>query len=567
MPNEYTEPGALVLTLFDKLVDRIKSSRPLRTDGKSLTSGVVYSQLVLGMPCDPNDYMNPWSPAGGGTIQDAKAAAPAIAPAQPAPGTATPAPAAAPGMDPRLQKSINAAWKTSRLVDNMIMVTNDDSYAEYPSTRRISAAYDGIVNGMQSLPPPPIAPGVQKQIDAAMSVLYELDPTDGSILGKSRLYKTYVKNAQAYAQAKADFAVAQNTALANPTTANSWPLMSPPYQQKVDDAYDTLKSEGAEKVEQALDVLESVGVSMQDHMIAKARKMFDLWNLSGLSGVPDETPYAYISPTAWADPDSDDDGWETLTVTSQEYQASSSFHSSSFVNSHFQRDSSSSSGGGGVSYFGFGAHGSASTSSCSMSSTYQAANGSSYTFHNDAKNLSISISYMLCTINRPWLIGDLFYLRDWYLVGNSKNTISDGTIGGQVGNKDQVLPMIPVQFLVVRDVKISATQSDWGGDGQTLTTMYRDSQSQGNSWSAGGGGGFSLGFFSIGGEGSHSESHATSNFSSRDNTDSSCNFGWSFDGETLQIKGAQIMAWLSEVVPANAPLDDPGLAASKPAAA
>jgi hypothetical protein len=37
------EPRSLVLTLFDRLVDRIKSTRPVRTDGKSLTTGFVYS--------------------------------------------------------------------------------------------------------------------------------------------------------------------------------------------------------------------------------------------------------------------------------------------------------------------------------------------------------------------------------------------------------------------------------------------------------------------------------------------------------------------------------------------
>src|SRR6476620_10585006 len=115
MANDYSEPGALVLSVFDKLVDRIKSSRPVRTDGKSLTSGFVYSQLVLGMPVDPGDYMYPWSPAGGGTIQDAKTAQPAIAAPQPsgtaagtaaANGGATTAAPVAPGIDPRLQKSI-----------------------------------------------------------------------------------------------------------------------------------------------------------------------------------------------------------------------------------------------------------------------------------------------------------------------------------------------------------------------------------------------------------------------------------------------------------------------------
>ena len=65
------EPGAAVLAIFDQLVNRIKSARPIRSDKKPAELGFVYSQLVLGMMVDPNDYMGPWSPAGGDSIQDA----------------------------------------------------------------------------------------------------------------------------------------------------------------------------------------------------------------------------------------------------------------------------------------------------------------------------------------------------------------------------------------------------------------------------------------------------------------------------------------------------------------
>jgi hypothetical protein len=189
----------------------------------------------------------------------------------------------------------------------------------------------------------------------------------------------------------------------------------------------------------------------------------------------------------------------------------------------------------------------------------RASDGTKYQFHNDAKNLSIELEWALCTINRPWFLGDLFYLRDWYVAGARKNSISDGTIDGQVQNKEPLLPMIPVQFLAVRNVKISASKTDWGGDGQTLRQMHADASAKSTSWTAGGGGGFSCGFFSIGGSGSHSEGSSSSQFHNRMAEDGEKNFGWSFDGETLEIRGAQIMAWLSEVLPPSAPLDDPTL--------
>ena len=91
------EPGAAVLAIFDQLVNRIKSARPIRSDKKPAELGFVYSQLVLGMMVDPNDYMGAWSPAGGDSIQDAieKGHAPANTAPPPAAGSA-PAPAASP---------------------------------------------------------------------------------------------------------------------------------------------------------------------------------------------------------------------------------------------------------------------------------------------------------------------------------------------------------------------------------------------------------------------------------------------------------------------------------------
>ena len=38
MPNE---PGDMITTLFSKLIDRIKSNRPMRSDDRPVTSGFV----------------------------------------------------------------------------------------------------------------------------------------------------------------------------------------------------------------------------------------------------------------------------------------------------------------------------------------------------------------------------------------------------------------------------------------------------------------------------------------------------------------------------------------------
>src|SRR5476649_2611981 len=91
------EPGQAVLAIFDGIIDRIKSTRPLRSDNKPLETGFVYSQLVLGMMVDPDDFKNPWTPMGGATVHDAVAAgtvpptagAPAVAGAPPVGGASS----------------------------------------------------------------------------------------------------------------------------------------------------------------------------------------------------------------------------------------------------------------------------------------------------------------------------------------------------------------------------------------------------------------------------------------------------------------------------------------------
>ncbi|MGH7122728.1 MAG: hypothetical protein ACREFI_00040, partial [Stellaceae bacterium] len=416
------EPGAAILALFDQLINRVKQARPVRSDGKPLGSGMVYSTMVLGMPVDPIDYLGAWSPSAGdslldmasqGSLPNAGAAPPPAAGAAPASGaapaaSASAAPPAPPPADPKFMRSMSAAYKTAQLCTKLLQVTTDGTYLEYPTGKHLDFAYEGILAGMQPMPMPPISPDVQKQINDAQAVLYELD-TDGSILGKSKIYKTYERNASAYALAKATYAIAMADARSNPQKAQIWPMTSVTYQQTVDDAYDTFKTEGAEKVERALDIIGSVGVCMQDHMIKKARQLYDAYNL-GLAGVPAPIPWSYIEPSGWCDPDNDDEGWQQLTVQSGDYQHYDA-SGRTMGGQHSWSSNSQSTGGSGGVMVGFaafgGSGGSGSADSQSQgSSQYQF----SSSFKNTAKGLTISLEYALCTITRPWLVSDLFYM-------------------------------------------------------------------------------------------------------------------------------------------------------------
>jgi hypothetical protein len=578
MPINNNEPGSAVLAIFDQLIDRVKQARPVRSDGKPLGGGMVYSMMVLGMPVDPEDYLRPWSPMGGSTLQEMhdKSQLPSVA-AVAGPAGATPAPAAAGGSagdgqtpppDPKYARSMEAAYKTAQLANILLQVTTDGSYLEYPTGKHLDFAYEGILAGMQPLPMPPINPDVQKQIDDAKKVLYEMDPDDGSIVGKSKLYKMYEKNARDYAMSKANYAIAQAQAKEDRSKADIWPMTSTTYQNVVDDAFDTLKTEGAEKVERALDIIGSVGVSMQDHMIKKARQLFDSYNL-GLAGVPAPIPYSYISPTSWCDPDDDQSGWQQLNVVSSNYQHYDSSNQTMGGQGSSSSDASSTGGSAGV-MLGFAAFG-GSHSEGHQSSQWQGSSHAEFQsgFKNTAKNLTISLEYALCTIIRPGIVSDLFYMKNWYLVGNKKNAVSDGTIAGQVQTDKPLLPMIPEQMLVIRNVKVST--SEWGSDGEVLQNTYGQAsggQESSSSHSAGSAG-VCLGFVSFGGSAGHDESHSSGQSQWGSTKTGSDHFGTTFDGETLNIPGAQIIAFLCDIVPASPPLDDPGLAtqpAAKPAA-
>jgi hypothetical protein len=549
------EPAAAVIDIFDQLIEKIKSNRPLKTDGKGLTAGFVYSMLPLGEMVDPRDFKNPWSPMGGSNFEEElRRAQDEAAPAAPAEGGEPPA--GSPDGALRTRRAIEAAYRTANLVDRMIMITTDGSYVPYPSERKISFNYEMIVRGMQPMPTPPRPADLERQIEEARKVLF-VEAEDG-VLERTPAYQRYVRNAEEHAEAVANFKLQELRTLADPALRDAWPIIGRPFRREVDQAWDDWKTQGAEKIEKALAVIESIGVNIDDAMIAGARKKFDAYRVE-LAGVPDPVSYAYVSPSRWYDPDSDDTGWQKLSTSQGNYNSYSNQLRSSHFKSFFQQDSSSTGGQGGC-FLGFGAFGASHARGRTEGSTgTEQSSFSQLNFQNTAKNITLDIEYGLCTIYRPWLVGDLFYLRNWYLVTNKKNAVSDGTIEGQAAGAgvDRLLPMIPRQFLVIRNVKIKSDQ--WGSDGQVMDQAFSQSAGSWNSstTSTAGSGGLSLGFITIAGSGSRSTSHARTDNSVDTWGEHQERFGVTWKNGELSIKGAQIIGWLSEVVPACPPLDAP----------
>ena len=548
--------GQALLAMLDTLAGRVLGQQPVDSKGNP-TGQVLYMQMSTGLPIDPTTYANPWTPAGGDTMASitgkyqAPSASSTTTPA--ASGASGGTASSAPQLNSQLQASIEAAFQTSLLVDELYEVTGNGVLQPYPTSRSLSFAYGSIISGMQPLPAPPPSAQVEQAVQAALQKLYTYD-SNGNMVGQTPGYQAYLANQMAWAQAKANYATDQAYAMADPILGSAWPQTSAVDQTAVDQAYETWMAQGAADIEQALATVSSVGIDTQAAMVTQARQLFDAWNL-GIAGLPSEVNYSMIIPTNWYDSTDDSMGFEKLTATSSAWLAQSANQSSSFANNWYNGQSSSVSGSGGAMFMGIVIGGGASHSEGSSAQGGAVGSSSVQTFDDETTNVTISFEWGLCRIERPWLVSDLFHMGGWYLVNAKQNSISDGTIAGQVSNQQQLMPLIPTACLVVRNVSIQA--ENWGQAGTALAQANRQQQSSAqrsaDSQSV------SAGYLFVGGQVSHSESQDSGQGSSGAQSAGSFSFSGGSAGGTLTIQGSQILGWVGEIVPASPPMDDPGL--------
>src|SRR5262249_45686292 len=153
--------------------------------------------------------------------------------------------------------------------------------------------------------------------------------------------------------------------------------------------------------------------------------------------------------------------------------------SSSFANNWWNEQSSSTSASGGIN-FGF-AGASAGGSHADASNAFADHSGSAHMSHfSDASTTaSVKLEFFLAQNDRPWDPGNLFNIAGWYLVGQKKKSISDGTIANQAGDKKKLLPMVPKVFLIIRTLEITA--DNWGQAGSAFDNAQADSGGSGQS--------------------------------------------------------------------------------------
>ena len=103
--------------------------------------------------------------------------------------------------------------------------------------------------------------------------------------------------------------------------------------------------------------------------------------------------------------------------------------------------------------------------------------------------------------------------------------------------------------------------SSWGDTANTLNTLYGGAQGSTNATqdSQGGSVGVSLGVVNFGGSAQHASTTNTGQGSNYNNASAFSRNSATFDGTTLTINGAQVIAFVSDIVPPSPTMDDPSL--------
>lgn len=560
MQQSLDKAGGITKAMLDALrqVQDYVAASQVGPDGKP-SGTAVYMHMPMGYPVDPKMFANPWTPGGGdsssqfsddGTfVQPQRATQPAGAPPGAQPGSVYPPPKNTP--DVQLQASIQNAMFTSALVDNMLEITENGVASAWPE-HRVSIEYFTVLSGMQPVQTGEPAQDVLDAVAKAQKLLY-LQDANGNFIGYTPLYAQYRHNQTAWQNAVAAQATAYAQAMADPVAGQAWPVASASYANAVTQALDDFNSMGRRQVEDALNVIATVGQNAIAAIVAQAHKFYDAYTIQLGGQVSVGVPWSYISPISWWDHTDQSFGVQKITATTKAYQASGGAGASSFANNWWNEQSSSTSGSVGVSVGMWG--GSANASHSDASNAFADHGGtSSWNHYQDAStSAEVTCEFFLASIERPWLLGDLLHMDGWYLVGHDKNSVSDGTVAGQLKDDSKILPMLPKGFVIMRNVKITA--DNWGDAADAFDNAQNNAQGSGQSSSTSFGA--SASYFIASANVQHSDQQASGAFGTASSSDS----GWHWDrdgnGGTLELTGSQIIGWVGEIQPASPKVDAP----------
>jgi hypothetical protein len=552
-----------LLDALDQIEQHVAASQ-VGPDGKPL-GNAIYMHMPTGVPVDPKMYANAWTPGGGDSSSSFSDSGTFVqAPAQQASATATasngtgPAgatfPPPTPAPDQQLEESIQNAWNTSMLVDQMLEVTQNGVATNWPD-RKISIEYYTVLEGVQPLPAPPPAQSVLNAVAAAQSLLY-LKDNNGNFVGYTQLYAQYRKNRTTWLNAVGAQAAAYAQAMSDPVAGQAWPVEAQTYANAVQLALDDFNSMGRKPVEDALDTIATQGESAVTAIVALAHQLYDAYAIQMGGSVSVNVPWSFIDPISWWDPTDESFGVQKITGTSSSFDSKTASGKTSFARNWQKQQSMSASASGGFS-IGF-ASASASGSHADASNAFGDHAGQ-YTWsdHTDqSSTATVSLEYFLALVNRPWMCADLFNIGGWYLVGQRKNSISDGTIANQVGqNAPAILPMLPMAFLIIRNVTI--TCDNFGDANSSLTAAQQNAagaaQSSANSVAV------KASYLFCSAAANYAGQQSSGAFGANTSQSAISFTSDNKSGGTLSLMGSQICGWLGQIQLASPQIDDPTL--------
>ncbi|WP_369211863.1 hypothetical protein [Streptomyces flavofungini] len=356
--------------------------------------------------------------------------------------------------------------------------------------------------------PPPPDPDGQKAYDKAFNLLFvdgqdfDQDGLPVTVKVDSPLYRNYKNKFQIYNAALLSYTTNYlQFDLSKPEDQRKWAILAPVLRAPVDLAYQDLQAASPGVVESALATLGQYQQSSIAGTFSRARQTYTQTRRGSLVDANIFWHLCEAFPGNWF-AESAAANFTALTLQSSRLRLNEE--------SRFSRYGV----GGGVN-LGVWRVGAAGTTERTQ-----------YSLNTETSNMTISFRFGRIEIRRRWLDTSLTSLRGWSTAGRRPGDYSTG----EVNDKNEgIFSLLPTAFIVARDIKISA---DWGS-----TDLQRATQSTSIRSSVG------IGPFSL--SGSYQNSSSTRRFAS------------SFDGTTLTVPGAQIIAWLSSVIPFSPPTDGP----------
>jgi hypothetical protein len=473
---------------------------------KKMPEGYFISFRPIGLPIPEEDFANPWTPMGAEMkkiLTDAKnAATPPGAGATPD-GTGTVTVPATVDINQLITAGIGASMQsyiqTFYLTNQKLEM--DPTWRVMPSAGHVDDAWYAIINGAHAIPPKTVVSDeIKKALAAAQAKLVDKDgnPTP--------MYSAYNTYREAYQDKVKTINREFSDAMSDPAALRKWPIDGKLFQDDVNKAWNEWQGFGHKvEVETAINLLGAQGQDPAVLLINRAKQKWEN-SLVHFDKIGD-LPYTFMQPRKWYSR-TENNGWYTYSKV--DYQ----------TESHYKENTTTWAASGGFSLGFFSIGGSAGGSETKTDLKLK------------TSNLSITFSYSVADVIRPWLDTNLLNLGNWFLVGDyKKNTISDGSFKQQLKRGDPnvplFLPSIVTSIVLVRDLCIS-----WSEMNSHKATIDK---------TVGGGGFVGIGPFMVGGGGSSSKKQG--------------DFEYRYTSEGLKCPGVQCVGYVSTILPASPKLD------------